>query len=588
VKELTTEQRLLLALVLSIVVVTVSDLLVFRHAKSAPQNQTHSTLPTAQKQAAPPPVTPAAAPPPAAMPAAKTVKAPPRAPAMQAAAGTPQMAATSEQSVVVESSLYRVVLSNRGAVVRSWQLRRYHDESTPPKVLDVVHPPQNTQSEEWPLSLLMVDPKLQTEANNALFELKPGPVTLHAPATVNFSWSDGHLAVTKQIRFTNSYLIEIDTSVTLDGKPVVYAVAWRGGFGDQTVYHAADQVQVFYSDDGKLETIAPKKLGTSDHPEIPASIPGPLQFAGIEDHYFAAAFLTGDGPVSAWDWRTERQSPGEKAGTTEHVAEVAVGAPETTPGPVALKLFVGPKSLEVLGAVNPELRALVHYGIMGVIAEPLFYVLRYIHDYVPNWGWAIVLLTIVLNTLLFPLKLSSWRSMQKMQKVMPEMKAIQARYKKYPMKDPRRQKMNEEIMELYKREGANPMGSCLPMLLQMPIWFALYEMLEVSIELRHAPWIFWIHDLSSHDPYYILPIGMIVAGYVMQKMTPITSPDPNQQKMMNFMPVVFGLLFMRLSSGLILYIFTSYVIGITQQWYLNKTSPVIAPVSGKKLKKQAT
>jgi YidC/Oxa1 family membrane protein insertase len=583
-KELSTEQRLLLALVLSIVVVTLSDLLVFRHNKAALQNQTTAALSTPEKPAATPPPATAAAPPPAASPAAQPAKG---APAVQAAGAAPQVAAASEHSIVVESSLYRVVLSNRGAVVRSWQLLRYHDDSTPPKILDVVHPPANSQSDEWPLSLLMVDPKLQATANGALFETKPGPAVLHAPATVDFTWSDGHLAITKQFRFTNSYLVDVNTSVTYNGQPVVYAVAWRGGFGDQTVYHAADLVQVFYSNDGKLETIATKKLGTTDHPEIPASIPGPLQFAGIEDHYFAAAFLTAGEPVSAWNWRTSRQSPGEKAGTTEPVAEVAVGSPELSPAPVALKLFVGPKSLHVLGSVNPELRALVHYGIMGVIAEPLFYVLRYIHDYVPNWGWAIVLLTVLLNTLLFPLKMSSWRSMQKMQKVMPEMKAIQARYKKYTMKDPRRQKMNEEMMELYKREGVNPMGSCLPMLLQMPIWFALYEMLEVSIELRHAPWILWVHDLSAHDPYYILPILMIFAGYGMQKMTPQTMTDPAQQKMMNFMPVLFGLLFMRLSSGLILYIFTSYLIGITQQWYLNKTSPFTAPgAAGKKPKKQ--
>jgi YidC/Oxa1 family membrane protein insertase len=583
-KELSTEQRLLLALVLSIVVVTLSDLLVFRHSKTAVQNQTTTAVSTAEKPAPAAPPADSAAPPPATPSAAQPATA---APAVQASTAAPQVAATGEYSIVVESRLYRVVLSNRGAVVRSWQLLNYHDDSTPPKILDVVHPPQNPQSDEWPLSLLMVDPKLQAAANSALFETKPGPATLHAPATIDFTWSDGHLAITKQFKFTNSYLVDVNTSVTYNGQPVTYAMAWRGGFGDQTVYHAPDFVQVFYSSDGKINTLASKKLGTTDHPEVPASIPGPLQFAGIEDHYFAAAFLTAGEPVGAWNWRTSRQAPGEAAGTTEPVAEVAVGSPELSPGPVALKLFVGPKSLQVLGSVNPQLRALVNYGIMGVIAEPLFYVLRYIHDYVPNWGWAIVLLTVLLNTLLFPLKMSSWRSMQKMQKVMPEMKAIQARYKKYGMRDPRRQKMNEEMMELYKREGVNPMGSCLPMVLQMPIWFALYEMLEVAIELRHAPWVLWVHDLSAHDPYYILPILMIVAGYGMQKMTPQTMTDPAQQKMMNFMPVVFGLLFMRLSSGLILYIFTSYLIGITQQWYLNKTSPFTAPAAaGKKPKKQ--
>ncbi len=573
-KELTTEQRLLLALVLSVVVVTLSDLLVFRHNKQAPANSaTSQTMPaskTAPEKPQKPPVSPAAA-----------AKSAPAAPAQAAAAqAATQIQAAKEQTVVIESPVYRVVLSNRGAVVRSWQLKRYGEEAHPKKVLDVVHPPSSAQSDEWPLSLLMVDPKLQTEANSALFQMKPEPATLHAPADVKFSWSDGHLDVTKEFRFGTGYVTDVRTTVTLDGQPVTYALAWRGGFGDQTVYHAPDQVEVFYSTDGKVNTLGWKKLGTGDHPEMPSQASSSVEFAGIEDHYFASAFLPAENGLNAWDWRTERESPGE-SGKQLPVAEVAVGSPRSNPGPVAVRLFVGPKSLHVLGSVNSQLRSLVHYGIMGFIAEPLFYVLRYIHDYVPNWGWAIVVLTLVLNMALFPLKLSSWRSMQKMQKVMPEMKAIQARYKKYPMRDPRRQKMNEEMMALYQKEGVNPMGSCLPMLLQMPIWFALYEMLEVAIELRQAPWIGWIHDLSAHDPYYILPILMTVAGYAMQKMTPMTSPDPNQQKMMNFMPVIFGLLFFQLSSGLILYILSSYVIGIGQQWYLNKTSPVNLPASGK-------
>jgi len=576
VKEISTEQRLLLALVLSVVVVTLSDLLVFRHSKQAHPKQTVSqTIPASAAGQAKPPV---------AAPAAAT----PAAPAQAAAPA--QIEAAQEKTIVVESPVYRVVLSNRGAVARSWQLKRYDEEAQPKTVLDLVHPPSNPQSDEWPLSLLLVDPKLQSEANNALFQMKPGPATLKAPAIVDFTWSDGHLTVTKQIRFGTGYVADLRTSVTLNGQPVTYAVAWRGGFGDQTVYNAPDQVEVFYSTDGSVNTRGWKKLGTSDHPEVPALASPAVQFAGIEDHYFAAAFLPAENGLNAWDWRTERQLPGA-SGKQQPVAEVAVGSPQDNPGPVSVRLFVGPKSLSVLGSVNAELRSLVHYGIMGFIAEPLFYVLRYIHHYVPNWGWAIVVLTIVLNMALFPLKLSSWRSMQKMQKVMPEMKAIQARYKKYPMRDPRRQKMNEEMMELYQKEGVNPMGSCLPMLLQMPVWFALYEMLAASIDLRQAPWIGWIHDLSAHDPYYILPILMTAAGYAMQKMTPMTSPDPNQQKMMNFMPVIMGLLFFRLSSGLILYIFTSYLVGITQQWYLNKTSPVNVSGPGKtppkKVKQQA-
>jgi YidC/Oxa1 family membrane protein insertase len=165
--------------------------------------------------------------------------------------------------------------------------------------------------------------------------------------------------------------------------------------------------------------------------------------------------------------------------------------------------------------------------------------------------------------------------MQKMQKVMPEVKQIQDRYKKYPLKDPRRQQMNEEVMKVYRREGVNPMGGCLPMLLQMPIWIALYQMLNAAIELRHAPWFWWIKDLSAKDPYYILPVLMAVTMYLSQKMMPATSADPAQQRMMQMMPIIFGGMFIIIpvSSGLVLYILTSNVIGMAQQWYLNRTAP---------------
>ena len=164
--------------------------------------------------------------------------------------------------------------------------------------------------------------------------------------------------------------------------------------------------------------------------------------------------------------------------------------------------------------------------------------------------------------------------MQKMQRVAPEVKQIQDRYKKYSMNDPRKKKMNEEVMAVYSREGVNPMGSCLPMLAQMPIWWALYRMLGGAIELRHAPWILWVHDLSAHDPYYLLPILMTLTMYLMQKMTPTATVDPTQQKMAMYMPIFMGVLFFRLSAGLILYIFTSNLVGMGQQYYLNRTNPL--------------
>jgi YidC/Oxa1 family membrane protein insertase len=251
-----------------------------------------------------------------------------------------------------------------------------------------------------------------------------------------------------------------------------------------------------------------------------------------------------------------------------------MAAGSTTPGPVSVRLFVGPKDLNVLGQLRPPLEELVQFGWFGIIAKPLLVVLQWTHKYIPNWGWAIVVLTIVINIPLFPLKVSSYRSMKKMQKVQPEVQSIQSRYKKYSMNDPRKRKMNEEMMAVYQREGINPLGSCIPMLVQLPILWAFYRMLAGAIELRHAPWFWWIRDLSAHDPYYILPIVMAITMYLTQKMTPMTTTDPAQQKMFAYMPLFMGFIFFRLSSGLNLYYLTSNLVGIGQQYYLIKTHPV--------------
>jgi YidC/Oxa1 family membrane protein insertase len=337
---------------------------------------------------------------------------------------------------------------------------------------------------------------------------------------------------------------------------------------------------------GSIRVIAVDGLGVPDQETTPADLPGTFDVVGIEDLYFTAAFLPPEPPpgqplpalmtISGRQLVRTVQRDGEAQ--QEILPEVAAGA--AVSGPLALRVFVGPKDLEVLNTVRPPLGALVQFGRwFGWVAEPLFYVLVWLHQYVPNYGWAIVLLTIAINTILYPLKLRSWRSMQRMQKVAPEVRAIQDRYKKYSMRDPRKAEMNKEVMAIYAREGVNPMGSCLPMAAQMPIWIGLYSMLTVSIELRHAPWIGWINDLSGPDPYYILPVVMAVLMYAAQKMTPMTITDPAQQRMMNLMPIMFGgmFIFFPTSSGLVLYILTQNVVGIAQQWHLNRSSPLKAP-----------
>lgn len=488
--------------------------------------------------------------------------------------------AAQEKSIVVESPLYRIELSNRGGVVRSWKLKKYLDDQKPPRPLDLVN---SSASQElgWPFSLMLTDTELESRANWALYRVEPGVDHLDAPADVTFHWSDGHLDVTKTLKFSRDYEMLIAVSATLDGKPLPAALAWRGGFGDKAVYHASQLVSVFYKTNGKLNLLQYKKLGVPGKQDQPVQQSGPMEFAGIEDQFFTAAFLPDGTDLSTWHWMQDHHITVDDKPTTEPEAQMAAG---TSLGvPLRMRAYVGPKDLTLLGKVKPPLEELIQFGWTGIIAKPLFEVLKWIYRYVPNYGWAIIVLTIVINTVLFPLKMKSWRSMQKMQKVQPEVRTIQDRYKKYAFNDPRKKKMNEEVMAVYQREGINPMGSCLPMLFQMPIWWALWRVLTGAIELRHAPWIGWIHDLSVKDPYYILPASMAITMYLMTKMTPQTTTDPTQQKMMSLMPLMFGIFFFQLSSGLNLYMFTSNLIGVTQQVYLNRTNPL--PSKGKFRKK---
>jgi YidC/Oxa1 family membrane protein insertase len=483
--------------------------------------------------------------------------------------------ATEEKTIVVESPLYRVEFSNRGAVVRSWKLKKYLTDQKPPRPLDLVNADAAKQL-GWPFSLVLTDKQLEAQANSGLYEVSPAATDasadFQAPAEVSFHWSDGHLDVVKKLSFTPDYEQTVECTVTVDNKPIPAAIAWRGGFGDKEVYNAAQLVNVFYKQNGKLNQLQGKKLGVSGNQSEPAVQSGPLEYLGIEDQFFTAAFLPDGTNLSLWHWMQTHEVLAEGKTVAEPEAEMAAGTTE----PMALKarVFVGPKDLTLLSKLNPPLEELVQFGWTGIVAKPIFEILKWIYRFVPNYGWAIVILTLIINMAIFPLKMKSWRSMQKMQSVAPEIRQIQDRYKKYSMSDPRKKKMNEEVMAVYSREGINPMGSCLPMLLQMPIWWALWRVLNGAIELRHAPWFLWIHDLSAKDPYYILPIAMTITMYLTTKMTPQTTTDPSQQKMMQFMPLFMGVIFFRLSSGLNLYMFTSNLVGMAQQYYLNRTEPL--------------
>ncbi len=484
---------------------------------------------------------------------------------------TPPVQAKAENLIAVQSPLYRIELSNRGGLVRSWKLTKYLNDQTPPQPLDLVNQDVSKQI-GWPLSIYLNDSNLEAEANSALYKITPSSNTVQAPAQITMEWSNGHLSVTKKLNFDDSYDAKLEVSVLLDGKPIPFAVAWRGEFGDKDVYQS-NLLDVFYSQNGKLKTLPYKDLGLPSNRIQPLERGGPMEYAGVGDQFFAVVFIPQNDGLAMWDWTQWNHYTANNQQKADPEPQVAVGP--MTPGPFSATLFVGPKDLQVLGAQRPSLEGLVQFGWTAFIAKPLLVCLVWMHKYIPNYGWVIVVFTILLNMLLFPVKMYSFRSARKMQIVAPEIKAIQDRYKKYSMRDPRKQKMNEEVMAVYSREKINPASGCLPMLPQIIILWAFYRVLEYSIVLRHEPWIWWIHDLSARDPYYIIPAAMAITSYTMQKMTPMpTTTDPAQRRMMMLMPLAFVLFLFRYAAGLNLYYFLSNLVGTGQQWYLNRTQPL--------------
>ena len=577
----TPELRILVASLLSMVVILVWAKY-FGPKPSLQPPQTNRPAQTAPANSG------AAASTPTAAPGSKA----PATPAAMAAAAPPSVPPRSdsqERTITIENNLYRVEVSNQGAVVKSWKLKKYLDDAKPQRVLDVVHPEASQQTGGWPFAVILDDEQLQNAANGGLYQVSTSASTLNAPADAEFTWSDGHLEVTKRFHFDHTYVVRAETSVKLNGGPIKSGLVWLGGFGDLTVANPApiETVTTYYSEGGKITNYPHKKLEGIDK-WLPGLWQGGKDFVGIEDRYFAAAFLppngAAPGTLETRYWKAWHNVKVGDQDTPEPVPEVAVSS---SANPLAVRVYVGPKDYDDLKKMNPPLQGLINFGWFEFIAEPLFHGLKWLHGYIPNWGWAIVVLTLLLNMLLFPLRVSGYKTTLKMQKVAPEIKTIQEKYKKYSMRDPRKAEMNKEVMAVYSREGINPVGGCIPQLLQMPIWFGLYRALQGTIELRHAPWFGWITDLSAKDQYYILPILMGVSMYLATKMTPMTATDPQQQAMMKIMPVGMALMFFVIPypSGLAVYILTSSVVGIVQQWYLNRTHPLPAatkPARGKK------
>ena len=402
------------------------------------------------------------------------------------------------------------------------------------------------------------------------FAVEPGPRELAAGSDtlqLKMSAEQGGVRVVRTYTLARgSYAIDVKTEIANVGtepvRPTLYMQLTRDKKPPSSVAGIASTFvpigtygPVVYTDAKKFQKVDFGEIekGTQDHAKSATD-----GWIGMMQHYF----------VSAWVPKQGAERTIETARIDGDLYTVRVRQPlaEIAPGASAVAdatLFVGPQDQKVLESIAPGLDLVVDYGWLTVIAKPIFELLQFLHGIVKNWGWAIVLLTLIVKLAFFPLQAASYRSMAKMKKVGPKLQQLRERY------GDDRVKMNQAMMELYKTEKINPLGGCLPILVQIPVFIALYYVLFASVELRGAPWLGWIRDLASPDPWFILPLLMAVSMFVQTKLNP-TPPDPLQAKMMLWMPLIFSVMFFFFPAGLVLYWLVNNLFSIAQQWVITR------------------
>jgi YidC/Oxa1 family membrane protein insertase len=502
----------------------------------------------------------------------------------------PQISASIETVSTVENELYKIEFSNRGAQVEHWILKKYFDSAGKP--LDLVQP-QAAARFGLPLSLFTYDPALTSQLNQALYQVsvsgaQPTATGLVvAPASIIFHYASNGLDVVKSFRFDTSYVVTVEAQVKQNGEPVRALVAWPAGLGDmedlqQTgMMPSQTRTPSFFawSIDGKQDTQAAAKVSGNN------TLDEPYQYAADMDLYFASAFLP-DVPDrttvvtlhNAVELPGDTSDPNSKK-THIDVLGLAVG---DTSGDTRLRLFAGPKATDVLESIHatgvdgkpdgPSLEPLIQFGLWAFIAKPLYLLLRFMVQHgIGNWGWAIILSTVIFNLTLLPTRLMMTKSSLKMMRIQPKVDAIKKRYSNLKATDPKRADMNAEMMALYKTEGVNMYGNCLPMLVPMLLLWPYFRVLEYTVELRQAHWL-WLPDLSHPDPTHILPIFIIVSMFLTQYITPSPGMDPSQRRMMAFMmPIFFGFMLWHYASGLALYWGTGNIIMLAMQIGINRS-----------------
>lgn len=478
--------------------------------------------------------------------------------------------APQEEQVVVRTPLYMAVLTNRGGAIKSFSLNRFlEDKNDPESNVEMVRDPQEN---ELPLGTEFAGAGGAVGFREFLFITDGGDLNLEKGQTGNVTFryrtAEG-LEMTKSFTFSgDSYVIGTKVRFANRGSDTAggrLTLSWAPGLDPQTGQKDTRSLATgrygfmgaMILEGNKTTKIKSKKLeGTRIFETLP-------EWIATMDLYFASVLMPAKGAEGAL---VRRRPDGRVEVGLHSQFRLSPG----TAKDMEADVYVGPKEMATLKAVDPSLGKVIELGIFGFIAKPLLDLLNFFYRYVGNYGVAIIILTILIKIVFIPFSAASHRSMKKMASLGPQINALKDRYKKD------KEKLNKEIMALYAQNKVNPAGGCVPILVQIPVFFALYRALLGAIELRHAPFIFWITDLSSKDPLYITPIIMGGTMFLQQKMTPM-SGDPRQAQIMMFMPIVFTAMFLNLPSGLVLYWTVNNVLTIGHQYYMNKTIKITTP-----------
>jgi len=464
---------------------------------------------------------------------------------------------SAEREIRIETRDVIAVFTNRGARLKSWRLKKYLDQQRQPQELIENSPPH-----PLPFTLQTTDDSLNASLNDSLYSVSAVPSSVIAtPTDVRFEYrNEAGVRALKEFHLTpDSYIVGFRLDVAAGDRSVSPAIVWGPAVGDVAeVSRYTQKAEGIFFQSGKAQRLSAKDIAKQP------SYEGEFLFAGVDDNYFMTVALPKGAVRISYQSVAIPVLPPSKDAPRDLVSFSI-----EPKGTRELQFFAGPKDFDVLAAIGPDVTRAINFGMFAVIVVPLLKSLKWVNGYVGNYGLAIIILTVIINIVIFPLRHKSVVSMRKMQETQPEVKSIQDRYAKLKATDPAKQKMNQELMALYKERGVNPASGCVPILLTFPLIFAFYALLSTAIELRGAPFLGWIHDLSAHDPYYVTPILMGISQLWQQWMMPSAGVDPAQQKMMMFMPIMFAFMFLWAPAGLAIYWLVSNVWQIGQQYLTN-------------------